>query len=164
VAEVSRPKGDNTSRETIALGAPSPDRPPPVLWSVELGEGHTGAAVANGRVYVLDYAEVLQSDALRCFCLDDGREVWRRWYRVPLKRNHGVSRTVPAVSGCYVVTIGPACQFMCCDALTRSYRWGVDLVDRYKAVMPRWYTGQCPLIDGRQAVVAVRGSRQSSRI
>ena len=54
-----------------------------ILWSVnDLGEGYAGAAVANGRVYVLDYDEVREADSLRCFSLDDGKEIWRRWYGV----------------------------------------------------------------------------------
>ena len=39
-----------------------------------------------------------ESDVLRCLSLADGREIWRRWYRTGAKRNHGVSRTVPAVT------------------------------------------------------------------
>jgi outer membrane protein assembly factor BamB len=149
---------DNTSRESVPLISPLGDWQPEALWSVSLGEGHAGAAVANGRVYVLDYDEVRQADALRCFSLDDGREIWRRWYTVRLKRNHGISRTVPAVNGRYVVTIGPGCQVMCCDALSGDFLWGVDLAERFAVEVPLWYTGQCPLIDGSEAVIAVGGS------
>ena len=53
--------------------------------------------IYKGRVYVLDYNESLNSDALRCFSLESGKELWRRWYRVPMKRNHGFSRTVPVI-------------------------------------------------------------------
>ena len=149
---------DNTSREPVPLGVPSQSWQPAVLWSVQLGEGHAGAAVANGRVYVLDYDERRQADALRCFSLDDGREIWRRWYTVHMKRNHGISRTVPAVNERFVVTIGPSCHLMCCDAVTGDLLWGIDLAERFGAEVPLWYTGQCPLIDGSQAVVAVGGN------
>ena len=149
---------DNTSREMVPLVEPGPGWQPPVLWSVEMGEGHAGAAVAHGRVYVLDYDEGRQADALRCLSLDDGREIWRRWYTVRLKRNHGISRTIPAVNDRFVVTVGPNCQLMCCDALSGDLRWGIDLPQRFGAEVPLWYTGQCPLIDGSEAVVAVGGS------
>jgi hypothetical protein len=42
------PDHDNTSRETVALVAPGPGWQPDVLWRVDLGEGHAGAAVAAG--------------------------------------------------------------------------------------------------------------------
>lgn len=150
---------DNTNRESVPLATPGPDWPADrILWSVDdLGEGYAGAAVADGRVYVLDYDEDRQADSLRCFSLDDGREIWRRWYVVRMKRNHGFSRTVPAVSGRHVVTIGPNCHVMCCDAVTGDLRWGIDLVLEHGAVVPDWYAGQCPLVDGAQAVMAVGG-------
>jgi len=151
------PRRDNTSRETVPLATPGPGWQPTLLWRVDLGEGHAGAAVANGRVYVLDYDEKTLADSLRCFSLDDGREIWRRWYRVPLKRNHGISRTVPAVDGRYVVTLGPACQLMCCDAMTGDLLWAYDLGKDFGAEVPNWYAGQCPLIDGGQAVIGVCG-------
>ena len=138
---------DNINREPTALASSFAPGEPPILWSVELGEGYAGAAVANGRVYVLDYDEERQADALRCFSLDDGRELWRRWYTTRLKRNHGISRTVPAVTERYVVTIGPNCHVMSTDALSGELLWGIDLVERYGVEVPLWYTGQCPLID-----------------
>src|SRR6185436_15719982 len=67
---------------------------PPLLWSLQLSEGHSGPAVWNGCVYVMDYDEKREGDMLRCFSLSDGKEIWRRWYRAATKRNHGVSRTV----------------------------------------------------------------------
>jgi outer membrane protein assembly factor BamB len=68
-----------------------------------------------------------------------------------------MSRTVPAVTDKYVVTIGPKCHVMCVDAVSGDFRWGIDLVREYGAEVPLWYTGQCPLIDGSLAVFAVGG-------
>jgi outer membrane protein assembly factor BamB len=148
---------DNVNRETRSLAESWPGTGPPVLWSVDLGEGHAGPAVRNGRVYVLDYDEEAEGDALRCFSLDDGREIWRRTYAVRIKRNHGRSRTVPAVSDRFVVTLGPACHVLCVDAGTGDFRWGLDLVLDYGTEVPLWYAGQCPLIDGTVAVLAPGG-------
>ena len=131
---------------------------PPVLWTLELGEGHAGAAVANGCVYVMDYDEKRRADLLRCLALDDGREIWRRGYTVPVKRNHGMSRTVPAVSGKYVVSMGPRCHVMCVAADTGEFLWGRDLEREFGTRVPDWYTGQCPLIDDGVAVLAPCGT------
>ncbi len=130
---------------------------PPVLWSHDLGEGHAGAAVWNGRVFVLDYDEDEQGDSLRCFSLADGTEYWRRWYVAPTKRNHGISRTIPAVTEEYTVTIGPRCFVMCVDTPNGAFRWGIDLVREYGTEVPLWYTGQCPLIEEGTAVIAPVG-------
>lgn len=148
---------DNVGREQIALAETWPAEGPPVRWSVELGEGYAGPAVRHGRVYVLDYDEERHSDALRCFSFDDGRELWRRSYRNEMKRNHGFSRTVPAVSERHVVSLGPRGHVLCVDALTGDFKWGIDLVRDQGAKEPLWYCGQCPLIDGETAVLAPAG-------
>ena len=147
----------NISREAVPLARGWDGRPPPLLWSVDLGEGHAGPVVADGRVFVLDYDETLRADLLRCFSLDDGQEIWRRGYDVYIKRNHGMSRTVPAVSDNRVLTIGPKCHVMCVTADSGQFQWGLDLVKTFAAEVPLWYTGQCPLIDGSVAVIAVGG-------
>lgn len=130
---------------------------PSILWSLDLGEGYAGPAVANGRVYIIDYDEAARSDVIRSHSMDDGREIWRRAYKNDIKRNHGMSRTVPAVSGNYLVTIGPKCHVVCLDANTGDFRWGIDLVKEEGTKIPLWYAGQCPLIDNGIAVIAPGG-------
>lgn len=148
---------DNISKENTALIDGWDEAGPDILWSIELGEGHAGPVVAGGRVYILDYDEEQRADVLRCFSLDNGEEIWRRGYDLFVKRNHGMSRTIPAVSEDFVVTIGPKCHVMCSDAATGEFLWGIDLVREYGAEVPLWYTGQCPLIEGSLAVLAVGG-------
>ncbi len=131
---------------------------PEILWSVELGEGHAGPAVYEGRVYLMDYDEKKREDALRCFALENGKELWRRSYEVSLKRNHGMSRTVPAVNSEYVVTIGPRCHVMCVKRESGDFLWGIDMVKQYKTEVPLWFTGQCPMIDKNKVILAPGGS------
>jgi outer membrane protein assembly factor BamB len=69
-----------------------------------------------------------------------------------------MSRTIPAVTDRFVVTIGPRCHVMCVDALSGDFLWGIDLEKEYETEVPLWYTGQCPLIDGSTAVIAPGGS------
>jgi outer membrane protein assembly factor BamB len=148
---------DNIDKENIRLIDKWPEGGPKIVWEKDLGEGHAAAAIYNGRVYLLDYDERRGRDVLHCYALDDGRELWRRGYAVHVKRNHGMSRTIPGVNDKYVVTIGPRCQVMCCDAITGKMFWGIDLVREYKSTEPLWYTGQCPLIDNNVAVIATGG-------
>ncbi len=148
---------NNISTEEIELADTWSEAGPAIVWSVDLGEGHAGPVVANGRVYLLDYDEQSRADVLRCFSFDDGKEIWRRGYDVYIKRNHGMSRTVPAATDRHVVTIGPKCHVMCVTADSGLFKWGIDLVKEYEAEIPLWYTGQCPLIDDSLAVIAVGG-------
>jgi len=130
----------------------------PVQWKIETGEGHAAPAIYNGRVYLLDYEEALSSDVLRCFDLESGTELWRRWYRVPMKRNHGFSRTVPAVTDKYVITIGPQAHVMCCDPLTGDLKWSLDVQKQFQTEVPGWYAGQCPRIEDNQLILATAGA------
>ena len=139
---------DNIVKTTDPIKIPAEDYP--VLWQVETGEGHAAPAIYNGRVYFLDYIENMNSDALRCFSLETGKELWRRWYRVPMKRNHGFSRTIPAVGEDYVITIGPEGHVMCCDPITGDLKWSLDMKKNYNTEVPFWYTGQCPRVDNHQ--------------
>ncbi len=54
----------------------------------------------------MDYDEEMRADLLR-YSLETGEELWLRGYQINLKRNHGMSRTVPAVTEDYILTIGP---------------------------------------------------------
>ncbi len=146
----------NISRKPIDLTLPL-DLERQIVWSLELGEGHAGPAIHDGRLYLLDYDETSKSDALRCFALSDGRELWQRSYTVKIKRNHGISRTTPAVTDEVVVSIGPRCHVMGVDPRSGDYLWGLDLVKNYGVTTPLWYTGQCPLIDGTTVVIATGG-------
>lgn len=129
----------------------------PVLWSIETGEGHAAPVIYNGRVYFLDYNEQLSSDALRCFSIETGQELWRRWYRVPIKRNHGFSRTIPAIGDDFIITIGPEGHVMCCDPITGDMKWSLDMQKEFKTEVPFWYTGQCPRIDNDMLILAPAG-------
>ncbi|MDT8301865.1 MAG: PQQ-binding-like beta-propeller repeat protein, partial [Sedimentisphaerales bacterium] len=112
-----------SSDENITLARSWPDEGPKVLWSVDVGEGYAGAAVLAGRVYVLDYDQENKADAVRCLSLDDGKEIWRYSYDVKIKRFHGMSRTVPAVTDKHIVTIGPKCHVTCLDSMTGQFKW-----------------------------------------
>lgn len=151
--------GDNRSRDGIRLAEAWSTEGPPVLWTRTLGEGHGGAAIHRGRVYVLDYDETARRDVLRCLSLDDGRDIWQRGYAIEVPRNHGMSRTVPAVTDRHVVTLGPRCQVMCVDAETGDFLWGRDFVRMDGTTVPMWYAGQCPLIVDGVAILAPAGDR-----
>lgn len=131
---------------------------PKILWSIPVGDGYASPAVLDGRVYLMDYDVKKRADAIRCLSLDDGREIWRRSYGINIKRNHGMSRTIPAVTKEYLVVMGPKCHVLCLDTPTGDFRWGIDLQKDYGTKEPLWYTGQCPLIDDGKAIIAPCGT------
>src|SRR5665648_143725 len=148
---------DNISKSPVKLKEKFGPAGADIRWSLVLGEGHSGATIYKGLVYLLDYSEKEKADLLRCFSLADGKELWRRGYNINIKRNHGMSRTVPAITEKYILTMGPRCQVMCLDRATGNFRWGIDIAKDYKPEIPFWYTGQCPMIDNDVAIIATGG-------
>ena len=151
------PNRDGVCDDGVRLARAWPNNGPPIPWSVEVGEGYASAAISDGRVFVLDYNEQAATDTMRCLSLDDGREIWRNSYPVLVTRNHGLSRTVPAVAGPYVISLGPRCHVACWDTQTGECHWLIDLVLEHGAAVPRWYAGQCPLIDQDRLILAPCG-------
>jgi outer membrane protein assembly factor BamB len=148
---------DATSREPISLSHGWQAGEPRELWALDVGEGYAGPAVLAGRVYLMDYDRDKKQDALRCLSLADGREIWRYAYPVSVKRNHGMSRTTPAVTDKLVVAMGPKCHVVCLDSVSGQLRWGLDLARQYGTTVPPWYAGQCPLVEADRVILAPAG-------
>jgi outer membrane protein assembly factor BamB len=127
------------------------------VWEIPAGEGYAGPALKNGRLYFLDYAD--GADALRCLNADTGEEFWRHAYKVDVKRNHGMSRTIPAVDDSVVITLGPQCHVVACNADDGRFLWGKDLVRDYGTKVPPWYAGQCPLLKDGKVYLAPAGQK-----
>ena len=152
------PLGTGISPETNRLARSWPAAGPRELWGVDVGDGYAGPAILNGRVYLMDYDREKKQDALRCLSLADGKEIWRFCYPVSVKRNHGMSRTVPSASDKTVVAMGPKCHVAAVSAVTGDLKWGLDLVRDYGTTVPQWYAGQCPLIEGDRVILAPGGT------
>jgi len=131
--------------------------PPREAWSLDVGEGYAGVAVRAGRVYLLDYDRDSQRSALRCLALADGKEIWRYTYPLTIKRNHGMTRTVPTVTDQYVIALDSKCNVFCLDAASGELKWSISLVREFGATVPEWYAGQCPLVDGEKVILAPGG-------
>ena len=151
------PKRENIAQPDVELARSWPTGGPKVLWQRNLGEGHAGAVVRDGRVWVVDYDEDAERDVIRCMSLADGKDIWAYSYAVKIKWNHGMSRTIPTLAGKYIVTIGPKCHVACLEADTGKLVWFKDMVKEYGTKVPAWYAGQCPLIEDGVVVLAPAG-------
>jgi outer membrane protein assembly factor BamB len=158
----SWPQFRGPKRDCIASSPSIADTWPPdgpqVLWKIETGEGHAGVVIDKGCVFLVDYDKKQKEDVIRCLSLDSGEEIWRYTYSVKIKRNHGMSRTIPAIKDEYVVTLGPKCHLHCLKAASGELVWKRNLVKQYGAKIPEWYAGQCPLIDKGRLIIAPGGS------
>jgi len=151
------PNWDGISTEQTPLAKSWPASGPKALWKMEVGEGFAGVAIWKGRVFLTDYDREGKADALRCLSLADGQEIWRYTYPCKVKRNHGMSRTIPAVTDKYTISLGPKCQVLCVDTATGEFRWELNLVREFDTEVPPWYAGQCPFVDGDRLILGTGG-------
>lgn len=151
------PNRDGISTDPARISRDWTTSPPRELWSLEAGEGYAGVAIREGRVYLLDYDRDAKQSALRCLSLGDGKEIWRFSYPLTIKRNHGMTRTVPVVTDKFVVALDSKGHVLCLDAASGELKWSVSLVREFGATIPEWYVGQCPMVDGDKVILAPGG-------
>jgi len=152
------PRSDNIVLDGPALADSWGADGPEIVWQIPIGDGYAAPAVFNGVAYLMDYDVDGRADALRAISLADGKEIWRRSYEIAIKRNHGMSRTIPAVTEKYIVTMGPKCHVVCLDTETGDFRWGLDLQADFGTDEPLWYAGQCPPIVDDAVIIAPAGT------
>ena len=131
-----------------------PQAGPKVLWTISLGPGYGGAAVSDGKVYVLDRIRSKQ-DVLRCLDLTTGKEQWSYAYDAPGRVQHPGSRSTPAIDGNYIYTCGSFGDLYCFDKNTHKPAWKKNVWKDYDdGNVPRWAISQNPLIYGDSLIVA----------
>lgn len=151
------PEGTYVLDDGVKLAATWPESGPKELWHLELGLGHAGFSVRDGRIFIQDHDLAEHRDMLRCHALADGAEIWRNTLPLDIKPNHGVSRGNPAVGKDYVASIGPTCVLTVFDPASGRRLWAKDLVGEYGTKVPVWWSAQSPFIFEDTLVVAVFG-------
>jgi len=146
----------NISSETGLLRS-WPAQGPKVLWKTPVCEGYAGAVIKDGRIYLNDYDNSKKEHRVRCISLADGKDIWEWRYGVSVRPNHGITRTVPAIGESLIFSLDPKCRFHALDAKTGKLVWQKNLVKEYKAIIPGWYAGQNPLIDGNRVLLVTGG-------
>ena len=165
------PTRDGVWRET-GLVKSIPPAGLPVKWRAEVKGGYSGPAVADGRVYLMDYDR--QKGAVanapndrnslagreRVLCLDatTGAILWKHDYDCPYTISYASGpRCTPTVADGKVYTLGSEGNLFCLDAATGRVIWSKDFKKDYAAPTPLWGFCGHPLVDGNRLVCLVGG-------
>ena len=138
-----------------------------VAWRTPLRAGYSGPAVADGRVFITDWAEDPDSRTLdgteRALALDEQTgEVlwtheWRTSYRM-LSVAYAIGpRATPTVDGDRVYVVGGTGRLVCLDVATGRVLWEKDYVAEYGTSVPTWGIVSAPLVDGDRLITVVGG-------
>jgi outer membrane protein assembly factor BamB len=165
------PRRDGVWREAGIVQA-IPPQGLPVKWRVPVMGGYSGPAVANGRVYLMDYdrreGEAINDPGTRnelygrerVLCLDaaTGAVVWKHAYERPYAISYASGpRCTPTVDGGKVYTLGAEGDLLCLDAASGTLLWQKDFVKDYAAPVPIWGFCGHPLVEGDQLICLVGG-------
>ena len=138
-----------------------------VAWRTPLRAGYSGPAVADGRVFITDWAEDPDSRTLdgteRALALDEQTgevlwtHAWQTSYRM-LSVAYAVGpRATPTVDGDRVYVVGGTGRLVCLDVATGRVLWEKDYVAEYGTSVPTWGIVSAPLVDGDRLITVVGG-------
>ena len=143
-----------------------------IRWRAEVGGGYSGPAVADGRVYLMDYVRDGEAAANdpgarsnvtgreRVLCLDQttGRTLWVHEYACPYSISYASGpRCTPTVAAGRVFALGAEGRLTCLDAVTGAVAWTRSFRDDYGVDTPIWGFSSHPLVDGDRVVCMVGG-------
>ena len=137
-----------------------PDNGLKELWSVDLGQGFGGAAIKDGKVFLLDRAQTSE-EVVRCLDFKDGRELWNFSYATrEVQLPFPGSRSTPTVDDGFVYTLGRVGNLNCVSRKTHKAVWSRDLMKEFGyETTSRWGYSQSPLVHGDHVIVcALDGS------
>ena len=168
------PHRDGVWRETGIIET-FPEAGPKQKWSVKVGGGYAGPAVANGKVVVMDrqlaegavvpdnaFAKTSVQGNERVLCLDSktGKELWKHEYPCEYRISYAAGpRSTPTIDGDKVYTIGAMGDLFCLNMNRGQVIWSKNFLKDYESDVPVWgFAGQ-PLVDGEQLICVVGGSK-----
>ena len=133
-----------------------------VSWRGEIGNGYTGPAVADGRVYVTDIINKQGNRGTeRTLCLKEnsGELLWKHEWAADYS---GMSyangpRATPTIDGDRVYTVGATGILHCLNAKTGDVLWKKNFIEEYNTSLPTWGIAGAPLVDGNRLICLVGG-------
>jgi outer membrane protein assembly factor BamB len=140
-------------------------------WRVPISGGFAGPAVAQGRVYVMDYqtdgdqtpdpnqrTALTGSERVLCLSADSGELIWKHEYDCAYHISYATGpRATPTVHDNLVYTLGAEGDLHCLDAATGKVIWHRDFKSDFGAKTPQWGYAGHPLIDGDKLICVVGG-------
>jgi outer membrane protein assembly factor BamB len=128
-----------------------------VDWRAPVKGGYSGPAVANGRVFLLDWERGTE----RALGLDEktGKVIWiRDWAAEYRGLDYGIGpRATPTVDGDRVYVLGAMGALKCLRVSDGSELWSKDFVHDFGTVVPVWGMSGAPIVAGERLIALVGG-------
>ncbi len=154
------PGYDGVSTEA-GLADTWPPEGPPRLWTRELGQGHSGFIVADGKVYT--QRQTSSGQYLLCLDPDTGATLWEQrydWAWQPRGAYPGPYAS-PTWAGGKVYYASPTGKVGCLDARTGASFWSLDLREKFQGKGWEFGYAATPLVEAGLVILPVGGASAS---
>lgn len=138
----------------------------PVVWRIPVKMGYAGPAVADGKVYLMDWEHTAEqrsakepgTERVLCFNEKDGSLLWEKSYPQIYKISYPFGpRTTCTVEGDRVYALGAMGNLWCLNANDGTEIWSTNFLAGLAKEAPFWGYAAHPLIDGKQLICTVGG-------
>jgi outer membrane protein assembly factor BamB len=125
------------------------------LWtSKTTGPGHSGVAVADGRVLLADKSANEKNDIWRCLDAETGKELWTLAYTAEGEMAYTNSpRATPVIHDGMAYLLGPFGHLHCVKPETGEVLWKTHLIDDFGGKLPTWGMTATPLLVDDKLIV-----------
>ena len=128
-------------------------------WSVPVGEGYSGPAVANGRVFLTDRIADGEFERVLCLNAENGNELWKHQYYVRYTVSYPAGpRATPVVDGHHVYIVGAQGDMFCMNVTDGTIVWKKSFTKEFGTDLPIWGMAASPLVDGDNLITLVGGA------
>ena len=150
-----------------------PDEGPTIIWKAPVAYGYAGPAVADGRVFVMDYlkeegddtpdpgkkSKLSGKERVQCLDAKSGEQLWVHEYDCEYNLSYpNGPRATPTVDGERVYTLGAEGHLFCLNVDDGEVVWSRDLKKDYgMELAPHWGFSAHPLVDGDTLYCIVGG-------
>jgi hypothetical protein len=154
------PNYDGVAPET-GLAESWPATGPPLLWSRELGQGHSGFIVAEGRLFT--QYQTLGGQYVVCMDADTGQTVWETRYDWPWQPNGAYPGpyATPTWYRGKIYYSSPTGLVGCLDAKTGAALWSINVREQFAGKGYGFGYAATPLVEEDRVILPVGGPAAS---
>jgi outer membrane protein assembly factor BamB len=155
------PRRDFTC-DPVELKLAWPADGPKRVWSRPFGDGYSGIVVDNERLFSM-YREG-DDEIIACLEVENGKTIWQYRYTDPIDKAQFASRygygprSTPLIVGTRLFAVSFNGRLSCVEMGSGILTWSVDLVNEFKAQLPRWGYANSPIDYGDTIILPVGSS------
>lgn len=149
------PTRDGVSPETIQPWK----GPPPILWRIPTGEGHSSPVVADEKLLVFSKVKDKEAEELTCLDANTGKKIWASADpRPPFANQFGNGpRATPLVSNGKVFTHGASGMLVARELSSGTILWRVDTLKEFNGKNLFFGASSSPLLADGKLILMVGG-------